>query len=338
MGSWGVPATMRGGTVATFTYKDVRMVVGELDAVFATNIVDALHSRGLREPAMCRSAVTLASALDNAPDLIVCDIDLPGLDFCAMAQDIRHGRLGRNPFAVLIATARPSTTSDLTPVMRSGIDYIMLKPTTADQVLRRVDGFTRARKPFAVTDTFVGPNRRTIRRNDGSEDDLMAVPNTLRLKVRHNDRLSLVNKVIEVGQRRMEARKSQTKVKSVARLTRRLCDLHRHGALADGLAYGEWSRTLIALMEKSAEVVTEHRGLAATGHVGEIADCVLQLARRWSEFSCRPPAVEVVLARRLSDALLGALVEDRDVPGIAREIAAVVDNFLGKEEPAAIAG
>src|SRR5579871_3730200 len=109
------------------------MVVAEQDTVFAGNILDALHTRGIREPAICRSAEALANAISASPDLVLCDVDLPGLDFCTMAQEIRQGRASRNPFAVLIATARPSTGTDLARVMRSGIDYIVLKPMTADQ-------------------------------------------------------------------------------------------------------------------------------------------------------------------------------------------------------------
>lgn len=323
--------------MATFTYKDVRMVVAEQDAIFAGNILDALHTRGIREPEICRTATSLATALTGTPDLVLCDVDLPGLDFCTMAQDVRQGRLSRNPFAVLIATARPSTSTDLARVMRSGIDYIVLKPMTADQVLRRIDGFTRARKPFVVTETFVGPSRRVHRRNDGSDDDLIVVPNTLRIKVRHNNRLSLLGKVLEVGQKRMGVKKSETKVRSVSRLVRRLRDLHAQGTVSGALAMGEWNRTLGVLVDKTTEVVGEHRGSTSTDHVGEIAARILQLTRRWTDISGRPPAVEVILAGRLADALLGALAEDSDVPEIAREIAAVVDNFLGKEE-AAVAG
>lgn len=312
------------------------MVVAESDAVFAGNVIDALSTRGIREPAICRSAEALRSALTGAPDLVLCDVDLPGLDICAIAQDIRFGRLGRNPFAVLIATARPSTGTDLNKVMQSGIDYIVLKPMTADQVLRRVDGFTRSRKPFVVTEDFIGPSRRTKRRNDGSDDDMTPVPNTLRIKVLHNDRLSLLSKVLEVGLQRMGKKKSETQVKSVSRLTRRIVDLHKQATVAGtGLSQAEWRRAVTVLVGKSEAVVAEHKGSSATDHVGEIAARIHQLARRWVEHADRPPSVEMILITQLSDALLGANAQDKDVPEIAREIAAVVDNFLAKDASAA---
>jgi DNA-binding response OmpR family regulator len=322
----------------TFTYKDVRMIVAEPDAVFAGNIIDALMSRGIREPNICRSAEALQTALTGSPDLIICDVDLPGLDICATAQDIRHGRLGKNPFAVVIATARPSTSTDLNKVMQSGIDYIVLKPMTADQVLRRVDGFTRSRKPFVVTEDFIGPSRRTRRRDDGSDDDCTPVPNTLRIKVLHNNRLSMLNKVLEIGLARMSKKRNETQVKSVSRLTKRLVEMHTQATVAGtGLAMADWRRALAVLVEKSDAVVAAHKGSSHTDHVGEIAVRINQLAKRWSDINDRPPSIEMVLVAQLSDALIGASAQNEDVPEIAREIAAVVDNFLAKEEAAGAA-
>jgi DNA-binding response OmpR family regulator len=320
--------------LATFTYKDVRMVLAESDSVFSGNIIDAMSTRGVRDPAICRSAEALRTAIANAPiDLIMCDVDLPGLDFGVMAQDIRHGRLGKNPFAILIATARPSTGTDLGRVMKSGIDYIVLKPMTADQVVRRLDGFTRGRKPFVVTESFIGPNRRALRRNDGSDDDLTAVPNTLRVKVVFNHRLSLLGQLMNVGTSRLTKKKSETRLRTVTRLSRRLIDLHKQASLAGpAVASGEWRKTLALLVEKTDEITSEHKGDSATDHIAEIGARIGQLARRWTDATERPPVVEVVLVAQLADALSGAYAQNEDVPDIAREIAAVVDSFLAKGE------
>lgn len=318
--------------MATFTYKDVRLVLAESDSVFAGNIMDAMSTRGVRDPTICRSAEALQTAIANATiDLMLCDVDLPGLDFCAMAQDIRHGRLGKNPFAILIATARPSTSVDLSRVMKSGIDYIVLKPMTADQVVRRLDGFTRGRKPFVVTENFIGPNRRALRRDDGSDDDLTAVPNTLRVKVVFNHRLSLLNQVMHIGHSRLTRKKTETRLKAVTRLSRRLVELHKQASLSGpAVASGEWRRTLALLVEKTDEITSEHKGDTATDHIAEIGVRIGQLARRWTDAPERPPVVEVVLISQLADALNGAYAQDDDVPDIAREIAAVVDSFLAK--------
>jgi len=316
--------------VPTFTYRDVRMVLAEPDQVFAANVIDALGTRGIRDPVVCRNAGALSGAMTAPIDLLLCDIDLPGLDFPATVQDIRHGRLGTSPFAIVIATARPSTTNDLPRILASGIDYIVLKPMPADQVMRRVDGFTRGRKPFVVTADFIGPSRRARRRNDGSDDEVTLVPNTLRVKVLFNDRIHLMGKLIEIGHARLGKKKSETRLKSVPRMVRRLIELRQRQM--DAPRGSDWLRATALLADKSEEVVSDHKGKAATGHVGEIAARIGQIARRWSDSGERPSEVEVALIAQLADALLGATVADGDVPDIAREIAAMVDRFLARDE------
>ena len=315
--------------MATFTYRDVRMVLGDPDPVFSSNVIDALIPRGLKDAQVCRSAEALRGALNQPIDLMLCDVDLPGLDFCAMAQDVRFGRLGSNPFTVLIATARPSTSTDLGKVFASGIDYIVLKPMAADQVVRRLDGFTRARKPFVVTDDFIGPSRRSKRRNDGSDDDVTPVPNTLRVKVLHNDRVALMPKLLEIGHQRLGKKKAETQVKAIDRLTQQLLKLHQLPPYRDKME--EWSRCLNLLAEKSDLVVAAHKGAEGTDHAAELAARVAMLSRRWTDAKERPPEIVVMLIVQLGDALTAAFANAGDVAQLARQIAAMVDGFLAKE-------
>jgi CheY-like chemotaxis protein len=305
------------------------MVLGEADSVFSSNVIDALIPRGIRDTAICRNAEAVQAALAQQIDLLLCDVDLPGLDFCALAQDIRHGRLGTNPFLVLIATARPSTPTDLGKVFASGVDYIVLKPMTADLVVRRLDGLTRSRKPFVVTEDFIGPSRRAKRRNDGSDDDVTPVPNTLRIKVLHNDRVALMPKLLEIGHQRLGKKRAETQIKAIGRLTQKLYKLHQQPAYRDNMV--DWRIVLRLLADKSDAVAAAHKG-AAADHAAEIAARIGVLARRWVGAKNRPPEVEVMLIAQLSDALAGAFANAADVPEIARQIAAMVDGFLTKEE------
>lgn len=175
--------------MAVYSYKDAQMVLGEPDPLFSRNISDALSARGLKDLAICRDANSLRQAMAPMIDLVLCDVDLPGMDFCETAQEIRQSVLGVNPFAIVIATARPSAQADVGRVIKSGIDDFLIKPMTADLVVRRVGGFADGRKPFVVTKSYIGPSRRAKRREDGSDDDLIQVPNTLRSRLVDNARL-----------------------------------------------------------------------------------------------------------------------------------------------------
>jgi DNA-binding response OmpR family regulator len=175
------------------------MVLGEPDPLLSRNISDALGARGLKDLAICRDADQLKQAMVPMVDVVMCDVDLPGIDFCETAQDIRKNRNGSNPFTVLIATARPSAQADVNKVIKSGIDDFLVKPMTADLVMRRVGAFAEGRKPFVVTDSYIGPSRRTKRREDGSDDDLIQVPNTLRSRVVDNARISELRNILSAA-------------------------------------------------------------------------------------------------------------------------------------------
>ncbi len=311
--------------MTVFTYKGAQMVLGEPDPLLSRNISDALGARGLKDLAICRDAESLRQAMVPMVDVVMCDVDLPGMDFCETAQDIRNNRAAGNPFTVLIATARPSAVADVGKVIKSGIDDFLIKPMTADLVMRRVGAFAEGRKPFVVTDSYIGPSRRAKRREDGSDDDLIQVPNTLRSRVIDNARIAQLRDILDSALSDIGSKKTETRLKAIARLTQRL----QH-QLADLGRVGDLRRTLDLLAEKADEVVREHAD-SAVPHVAEIAVRIGKLSRRASAVHVRPGQVEVNLLMKLSEALTSSFTASAAAQEIAGQISGMVDKFLGQE-------
>ena len=126
------------------------MVLGDPDPSFSRTITTALFARGLRDLAVCGDADQLRKAVNAAADVVLCDVNIPRSDFCALSQDIRHGRIGSNPFTVLIAMTGGSTESDVARVLKSGVDDLIFKPAEADLVMTRIGAFAKRRNPFVV--------------------------------------------------------------------------------------------------------------------------------------------------------------------------------------------
>jgi DNA-binding response OmpR family regulator len=311
--------------MTAFSYKGAQMVLGEPDPLFSRNISDALGARGLKDLAICRDADSLRQAMVPMIDLVLCDVDLPGMDFCETTQEIRQSALGANPFAIVIATARPSAQADVGRVIKSGIDDFLIKPMTADLVMRRVGSFADGRKPFVVTNSYIGPSRRAKRREDGSDDDLIEVPNTLRSKMVDSTHLSQLRGIIDAAVNAVASKKNETRLKAVVRLTQKLLAQQAEHSRA-----GEMRRTLDLLAEKADEVVADHRD-SATAHVAEIAARIGKLARRISAGSGRPGNVEVSLLARLSDAVVSSFTASAAAVQIAHAIAGMVDKYLGQD-------
>jgi len=306
-------------------YQEVQVVLGDRDEPFSREVSSAFFMRGLRDFAVCRDADELREAVTPVVDVVLYDVDLPGIDSCAVTQDIRQERLGSNPFAVLIAMARPSSEADLARVIKCGVDDFQSKPMEADHVVRRVDFFARKRDPFVITQSYVGPSRRELRREDGSDDDLAEVPNTLRAKIVEGLHFAEIQRRLDEGRAKAEEKKAGASLRIMARLTQRLVLLRAELDKA-----GDVARTLRQIAEKSDEVVAEHDGSKATGHIAAIAARVGRLARQAADNPNRSRGVEIRLLAELSDAAVGAYATAAGSAEIAQEITAVVDRYLAR--------
>src|ERR671933_686648 len=84
----------------------------------------------------------LKAARDNAPDLVILDVMLPGLDGFEVARRLRAG--GDVP--VLMLTAKDAVT-DRVRGLDSGADDYLVKPFAFEELLARVRALLRRHKP-----------------------------------------------------------------------------------------------------------------------------------------------------------------------------------------------
>ena len=307
-------------------YRGVQMVLGEADSGFSRTIATAFFSRGLRDLAICADVVQLRKAVNATVDVVLCDVNIPDEDFCAVSQDIRHGRIGGNPFTVLVATSHPSTEEEVNRVLKSGIDDLIFKPAEAEMVVSRVGAFARRRNPFVVTPAYIGPTRRAARRNDGSDDEVIEVPNTLRAKIAQASLAPDTQALVESGVNNLNEKKAQSGLRVICRLARRVAALN-----ADAAQAGEARRTLSTLALKADELAVEHRNSATTRNVSAIAERIARLAHRSDSVMERPSNVEVNLLLQLSDAALAAfLAAGKGGAGLVPEIVAIVEDYLAR--------
>ncbi len=192
------------------------MVVGDTDHEFNKALTAALFPIGLRDISVCTDGKQLRDAIATTVDVVVCTIDLPGVEFHALAQDIRHQRIAGNPFIVLIATTNRVDEASMTRILESGVDDLIVKPVDSATFVRRVGAFAKGRKPFVITPGFIGPTRRPTRREDGSDDEVFEVPNTIRAKVAQRQSAAEVNKLVETGLSSLGEKMAQGGIKVIA--------------------------------------------------------------------------------------------------------------------------
>jgi DNA-binding response OmpR family regulator len=145
----------------------MRILVIEDEAQLARHVTRALVRQGHDVSAQQDGAEGLRTALENAPDLIVLDLNLPSLDGFAILAELRRAR---SPARVLILTARGEVEHRIKG-LKAGADDYLCKPFSMDELIARIEALgRRAASPTAgdvldVGDLHLDLHRRLATRH-----------------------------------------------------------------------------------------------------------------------------------------------------------------------------
>jgi DNA-binding response OmpR family regulator len=146
-------------------------------------IMDAIHGAGFRRVNVVHTIENLRKAVRAGGfDMLVLETKAHFDAICEHIADIRHGRIGDNPFVVInVITWKPSDDVIRT-LIDTGADDIMVMPISIGAVTSRVDNIIENRKKFIATMRYVGPDRRGPNRASDADLKGFDVPNGLRYK------------------------------------------------------------------------------------------------------------------------------------------------------------
>jgi DNA-binding response OmpR family regulator len=114
-------------------------------------------------------------------DLLILEVRPDPLPVLSIIQDLRQGRLGLNPFAIVVATAWTLDDDVVRRVVQSGADDLTGRPFSTGFLGQRVKQLIDARKGFVVTADYIGPDRRRDPNRSGGAPT-REVPNSLKMK------------------------------------------------------------------------------------------------------------------------------------------------------------
>ena len=117
----------------------MRILIIEDEAQLARHIMRALTRNGHAASAQHDGAEGLRAALAEPPDLIVLDLNLPGLDGSSVLARLREARC---PARVLILTSR-GEVEDRVKGLKSGADDYLAKPFSMEELLARIEALGR---------------------------------------------------------------------------------------------------------------------------------------------------------------------------------------------------
>jgi DNA-binding response OmpR family regulator len=121
----------------------------------------ALREGGITNTRSFASPAELLMQLQqNPPDAVILS-ENPDHNVFDLAKQIRHGDIGRNPFAVMSVLVSETKTASRDLAVRCGADAILIKPVHMERIKEQLIRLGRARLPFIATTDYIGPERRT---------------------------------------------------------------------------------------------------------------------------------------------------------------------------------
>lgn len=302
-------------------YKDVRVVLCETNPALRSGLQGVLHGKGFRDLTICRDGNSLVAALDEEViDLVVCDADLPGLDFCVMAQQLRQKTFGRNPFTLIISVVSDASVGEVRRMVNAGVDRILRKPTPMFALGEHVDALMVSRKPFVATEHYIGPTRRNNRRSSEDAEDLILVPNTLRSKVIDRTGPARLQALINEGWARLVDLKARTSSAGINQVIHRILAYYRGEGSYDSLL-ADLDR--LAILGEDMRV----RNRGSADHIADLASSVISVSMRIAEQPNEPQNIHLQLLAKLGEVMRRSLKVKTQSADVVQQIAETVGRF-----------
>lgn len=306
-------------------YPDVEIYLGESHGQMRTALRSALRDIRLNVHEDYEACEPLRQALrDGNADMVIVDADLAGGDACNLIQAIRFDKLGPNPFVPVIVTSWQNDAARLRQLINIGADGLLVKPTSVQAIQSHIDTIIYRRKPFVVTSSYIGPDRR-IDPAHTSDIRLIDVPNTLMSKVR-GDRIDPVALQQEIA--------NALKAVNSERLRRNAFELSFLIQVILG-DYSEAEQTARTgrLVERLRMVIqdTADRVLGTPFEYNSgICQSLLRVAESIAVDYRNASSKDIALLKPLSDAVLLSFNPERSASDLAREIAKSIDQFKSR--------
>lgn len=162
---------------------ELDIYLGEPNEQVREGLRAMLRSEGLRRTRTFTRIEDLMNAMkERSPDLLVVADDMDPEIF-QIVKDIRHHRIGRNPFIVISFMVNPDEDRSIKRAILAGADDVMIKPVAPGPLLERVSQLGTKRLPFIATTDYVGPERRRSGGSRPSKIRQLKVINTLQAKL-----------------------------------------------------------------------------------------------------------------------------------------------------------
>lgn len=134
--------------------------IGEKDYHTRQKLREMFVAEGIKNVSTHGNAGSLKALMTEVPpDLLVLSDDFDTKVF-ELIQEIRHNKLGQNPFVVISMLVAQRSGHNIQKAISAGADDVVIKPLDPRKVHERLRLITYFRQPFIATADYVGPDRK----------------------------------------------------------------------------------------------------------------------------------------------------------------------------------
>jgi len=253
-----------------FEKLDILLIDGDGGALQGVRHI--LFNAGVRNLRMGSSRAELSENVTRySPDLILTEVRLPDGDILDLLTALRAGKVGHNPFAVVIAMIAPTEEQSVAlSALDAGIDDIVAKPVSSANLMERIRFMVEKRRPYVVNGDYVGPKRK----QDETAKTIEA-PNTFAEKLKGGKPGFLeIEMAVQAAEEDIKGCRLQTIGDEMAEIVARIAPKLEQGNLDDTLRGG--LTMLIDETNKASKQLADSR----YEHVGELCSALGAVASR----------------------------------------------------------
>jgi DNA-binding response OmpR family regulator len=294
----------------------VALVLGDPSRMIRQGLKGALFTQGFREILDSDKVSVIREAVaENNVDLLICDATLPDGDVCQLTRDIRHHRIGNNPFIVIITLIDEPDRDLVMKVINSGSDDVVLKPFSPAKLIERVKHLSRNRKRFVVTTDYIGPNRRDGEETrEGEVIPEIDVPNPVRAKAQRMADTDALQRAVDAVARVINEQQMGRHAIQIDYLVNRIVPRYEKEDVDDSVI-----DDLDHLLIVSQDIGRRMKGTPHE-HIGDLCQSMVSVTTSVRERPRDPDPKDIQLLPELARAIKRAFGPTDDTAALSRDI------------------
>jgi len=305
--------------VKKYDFQDIDILIADQNQLVRSGLKGILNQSGFRK---IHNAGDLDQMIEHilvkCPDLLLCDISLPGGDVCEAVRELRHNQYGNNPFCAIILFIEDPNESVVHAASQAGLDDLQIKPVVAQKVLDRIHYLVGKRKPFVVTTDYIGPDRRSSKRPGTQDIPTMDVPNSIALKAKGKFDARKFQKDVESSFWNINAQKIERHAFQISYLVNHIVPAYQAGQFnKESLGMAQ---RLVVVSEDIAKRLEE----SDFDHLSHLVATLQKVAKSLWESGTLPKRKDLELLPELSAAISATFHATNNSTNFASEIVSSV--------------